>query len=172
MIKTIAAILALLFGWPVYPQQSSANPAQTWTYNHVKDALTDKEADEFSMKGKYVYQREGAPELGLFCYQGKLQRILVSTGVALPTRQLLLGSNVTTIRIRIDDKKPRTDSVAKVLPDSTTLEFSRFLNGETRTPIFLLKRLVIGVEAYGTGQVEIEFDIPPDSEDVQKDCRI
>ena len=175
-------MMAVLLAAPVYPQSPAADSPEQWVYKHTKDAITDKESDEFGLKGKYVDDEgevhDTVPLLGVHCSNGKLDAVAIETGVVLETRQnaVFFGamvSTVTTITIRVDDGKARTDNLADVFADSKTLIFkngNHNFDHRTKLPVFLLKKLVVGVEGEGDRQVEMEFDMPPDTSQIQKYC--
>lgn len=184
MLKIAAALLialSFIFTSSDTARQTADDSQQKWTYKHLKDAITDKESDELAIQGNYLIgmpspHDAGAPALGVSCSDGKLNGLTILTGVVIHTRpEVVFGAKVgtgaiTTIRIRVDDGKPKTDRVAEVLEDSKTLRFKKLFPYMGGSGIFFAKKYVVAVESFDSREVEIGFNIPIDSSEVQKYC--
>jgi hypothetical protein len=161
-------IIVMLFGAVV-----SGREVQ-WAYEHRKDYLTNRESDYLKIRGRYVNSTplphdDGLPTFGVACSDGKLDAIVISTGVVIDSQ---FGAS-PRVRTRIDDEKLKSDRVAPVLmADSKTLRFNGPRNRIGGTDMLFAKKYVVTVEAYGARVVEMEFDIPSDSSSIQKYCGV
>ncbi len=160
-------IIMLLFGAFVSGQE------RRWTYERRKDYLTNRESDDLSIQGRYVnttpLPHDVLPTFSVSCSNGKLNAIVIATGVAIDSQ---FGSS-PRVRTRIDDVKPKSDRAAPFLmADSKTLRFNGARNRIGGTDMFFAKKYFVTVEAYGARVVEMEFDIPSDSSSIQKYCGV
>jgi len=158
----------LLFGTVVSGQKGR------WAYERRKDYLTNRESDDLWIQGRYVRTTplphdDGLPTFGVSCSNGKLNAIVISTGVVIDSQ---FGAS-PKVRTKIDDEKPKSDRAAPVLmAESKTLRFNGSRNRIGGTDMLFAKRYVVTVEAYGARVVEMEFDIPSDSSSIQKYCGV
>jgi hypothetical protein len=161
-------IIVLLFGAVV------SGGEVEWAYERRKDYLTNRESDYLEIRGRYVYSTplphdDGLPTFGVSCSDGKLDAIVISTGVAIDSQ---FGAS-PRVRTRIDGEKPKSDRVAPVLmADSKTLRFNGSRNRIGGTDMLFAKKYLVTVEAYGARVVEMEFEIPSDSSSIQKYCGV
>jgi hypothetical protein len=161
-------IILLLSGAVVSGQEGR------WIYERRKDYLTNRESDDLRIQGRYVNttplpHNDGLPTFGVSCSNGKLNAIVISTGVVIDSQ---FGA-CPRVRTRIDDEKAKSDRAAPVLmADSKTLRFNGSHNRIGGTDVLFAKKYVVTVEAYGTRVVEMEFDIPSDSSSIQKYCGV
>jgi hypothetical protein len=155
-------IIVLVLGAVVSGQEAR------WTYERRKDYLTNRESDDLWILGRYV-NTTPLPRFGVSCSNGKLNAIVISTGVVIDSQ---FGAS-PRVRTRIDDEKARSDRAAPVLlVDSKTLRFNGSRNRIGGTDMLFAKKYVVTVEAYGARVVEMEFDIPSDSSSIQKYCGV
>jgi len=161
-------IIVLVLGAVVSGQETR------WTYERRKDYLTNRESDDLWIQGRYVNttplpQEDGLPTFGVSCSNGKLNAIVISTGVVIDSQ---FGAS-PRVRTRIDDEKARSDRAAPVLlVDSKTLRFNGSRNHIGGTDMLFAKKYVVTLQAYGASVVEMEFDIPSDSSSIQKYCGV
>jgi hypothetical protein len=161
-------IIVLLFGAVVSGQE------EQWAYERRKDYLTNRESDDLKIPGRYVSSTplphdDGLPTFGVSCSDGKLDAIIISTGVVIDSQ---FGAS-PRVRTRIDDEKQKSDRAAPVLmANSKTLRFSGFRNRIGGTDMLFAKKYVVTVESYGARVVEMEFAIPSDSSSIQKYCGV
>jgi hypothetical protein len=164
----VGLIIVLLFGVAVSGQEGQ------WAYEHHKDYLTSRESDDLKIQGRYLntvplHHDDGLPAFGVSCSNGKLNAIVISTGIVIDSQ---FGAS-PRVRTRIDDDKPKSDRVAPVLmADSKTLRFNGSRNRIGGTDMLFAKKYVVTVEAYGARVIEMEFDIPSDSSSIQKYCGV
>ena len=105
-----------------------------WKYKHNKDAITDKDSDVLAIQGRYLNgatsQDEGTPAIVLACSNGQINGFGIETGVVLDSRPNMIfgvnSGNVTTIKTRVDDGKPKTYHLANVSQDLKSVEFKNF----------------------------------------------
>jgi hypothetical protein len=165
---SMGLIIVLLFGAVVSGREGQ------WAYERRKDYLTNRESDDLKIRGRYVNTTplphdNRLPTLGVSCSDGKLDAIILSTGVVIDSQ---FGAS-PRMRTRIDDEKPRSDRVAPVLmADSKTLRFNGSRNRIGGTDMLFAKKYLVTVEAYGATVVEMEFEIPSDSSSIQKYCGV
>jgi hypothetical protein len=160
--------LLLLWGAVLSGQESQ------WAYKLQIDELTRRASDNLVIQGHYVgampaAHGEETPTFGVTCSSGKLDAIVVSTGVVIDSQ---FGAS-PRVQARIDDEKPRGDRVAPVLMvDSKTLRFNGSRNRIGGTEMLFAKKYVVTVEAYGAPLAEMEFEMPSDSSSIQKYCGV
>ncbi len=79
-----------------------------WIYERRKDYLTNRESDDLRIQGRYVITTplphdDGLPTFGVSCSNGKLNAIVISTGVVIDSQ---FGAS-PRVRARIDDGEAR-----------------------------------------------------------------
>lgn len=173
-ILGIVAAALVLFPFPLKAQDAG------WQYKHFKDPMTDKQSDLLALQGHYIngtpsLHENGAPAIVLSCSSGKISNFTILTGVVLEAHpNIAFGTTIgtiTTIRTRIDARKPKTDRIANVAEDLKTLKFKNlYLIGGN--DIFFAKTFIVAVDSGGNGNVEMEFDVPADTSLVERYCGV
>jgi hypothetical protein len=160
--------VVLLVGTAVFGHQGQ------WAYTRHKDYITHRETDELSIQGHCINttplpKTDTSPRLGVSCLNGKFDAIVVYTGVLIDDE---FGAS-PRVWTQIDHEKPRSDRAQPdLMAGSKTLKFSGSNNRLAGMKVLFAERYSVKVESYGKRVVEVEFDIPSDSSNIQKYCGV